>query len=149
MQIRALGLAPAEVVVAGEVIEHLDDPGAFLDGLHELCGDDGVLVLTTPNPSGLLNTFASLANYEINHPDHVVMFTWRTLTTLLRRHEWEPVQTRTFVPVVKESHGGGISARAVRVGGRIVVGLERLLARTGRPFAADGLIVVSRPARDR
>ncbi len=34
--VRALGLGAADVVVAGEVIEHLDDPGAFLDGLHAL-----------------------------------------------------------------------------------------------------------------
>ena len=69
--IRALGLAPADVVIAGEVIEHLDDPGGFLDGLHALLATDGVLIVTTPNASGLVNTFALLANYEVNHPDHV------------------------------------------------------------------------------
>jgi 2-polyprenyl-3-methyl-5-hydroxy-6-metoxy-1,4-benzoquinol methylase len=146
--LRALGLAPADVVIAGEVIEHVDDPGTFLDGLHLLCAHDGVLVLTTPNPNGLLNTFASLGNYEINHPDHVIMFTWRTLTTLLRRHRWEPSETRTFVPVLKDGRAG-TSSRLVRAGGRFVLWLERTLAKAGRPFTADGLIVVSRPAPDR
>jgi 2-polyprenyl-3-methyl-5-hydroxy-6-metoxy-1,4-benzoquinol methylase len=144
-EIRALGLEPADIVIAGEVIEHVDDPGAFLDGLHLLCADHGVLVLTTPNPNGLLNTFALLGNYEINHPDHVVMFTWRTLTTLLRRHAWEPYETRTFVPVLKDGRAG-TSSRALRLGGQFVLWLERSLARVGRPFAADGLIVVARPA---
>ena len=142
--VRALGLEPADVVIAGEVIEHLDDPGAFLDGLHELCAPGGVLILTTPNPTGLLNTFALLAGYEINHPDHVVMFTWRTLTNLMRRHRWETVETHTFVPEPKlDSRGlrGGMLA----MGARFVLWLERTLARFGRSFAADGLIVVARP----
>ncbi len=54
----ALDLAPAEVVVAGEVIEHLDDPGSFLEGLHALVAPGGVLVITTPNAIGLVNTAA-------------------------------------------------------------------------------------------
>ena len=42
--VRALGLAPADLVVAGEVIEHLDDRGPFLDGLHALVAPGGLLV---------------------------------------------------------------------------------------------------------
>jgi 2-polyprenyl-3-methyl-5-hydroxy-6-metoxy-1,4-benzoquinol methylase len=143
-ELTALGLAPADVVIAGEVIEHVDDPGAFLDGLHTLLAPDGVLVLTTPNPSGLINTFALLGGYEINHPDHVIMFTWRTLTTLMGRHGWTTVETRTYVPELKTVDGTGGRERALRAGARFVLWLERSLARVGRPFAADGLIVVAR-----
>jgi len=142
--IRALGLEPADVVIAGEVIEHLDDPGAFLDGLHELCAPGGTLILTTPNPVGLLNTFALLGGYEINHPDHVTMFTWRTLTNLMRRHRWETVETFTFVPEPKLS-GRGLRGTVLATAARFVLWLERTLARFGRSFAADGLIVVARP----
>jgi hypothetical protein len=146
-QLDALGVAPADLVIAGEVIEHLDDPGGFLAGLHPLVGEGGRLVVTTPNAYGLLNVFASLAGREVNHPDHVVMFTWRTLTTLLCRHGWEPVDACTYVPALKEPDTSSLGARAVSLGGRAVVGLERLLGRTINPFAADGLIVVARPAR--
>ena len=34
--VEALGIAPAQLVIAGEVIEHVDDPGSFLSGLHAL-----------------------------------------------------------------------------------------------------------------
>jgi hypothetical protein len=44
--VRSLGLGRAEVVIAGELIEHLDAPGPFLRALHELADE---LVLTTPN----------------------------------------------------------------------------------------------------
>ncbi len=147
--LRALGLAPAEVVLAGEVIEHLDDPGSFLEGVHELVAPDGVLVLSTPNAYGLLNVAASLAGFEVNHPDHVVMFTWRTLTTLLSRHGWETVATATYVPAVKELEGRGARTRALALAARTVLGLERLLGRLGAPFGADGLIVIARPVTGR
>jgi 2-polyprenyl-3-methyl-5-hydroxy-6-metoxy-1,4-benzoquinol methylase len=144
--IEAAGIAPADVVVAGEVIEHLDDPGSFLDGLHHLVAPGGVLVVTTPNATGLVNSFALLGNFEVNHPDHVAMFTCQTLDSMLVRHRWEPFEHRVFLQEVK-SAGATPRDRALTTGARAVLGLERLLARLGRPYAADGLITVSRPAR--
>jgi polysaccharide deacetylase family protein (PEP-CTERM system associated) len=140
--VAALGLEPADLVIAGEVIEHLDDPGAFLAGLHPLVAAGGRLVVTTPNAYGLLNVVASAGGREINHPDHVVMFTWRTLTNLAARHGWVPVETRLYVPRVKAPDGG-----AAAWAGRAVVGAERALGRLGHPYAADGMIVTFRPER--
>ncbi|MEZ5141933.1 MAG: class I SAM-dependent methyltransferase [Acidimicrobiales bacterium] len=144
--VEALGIEPAQLVIAGEVIEHLDDPGSFLAGLHTLLAPGGLMIITTPNAYGLFNVFASLARREINHPDHVVMFTWQTLATMAERHGWEPVETRMYVPSVKLGRGG-LVARALGVLGRFVVGLERLLGRLRRPYAADGMIVVFRSTR--
>ena len=142
----ALGVEPADVVIAGEIIEHLAAPGLFLDAMHALCRPDGTLIITTPNAYGLVNVVASLTRrVEVNHPDHVVMFTWRTLTTLLRRHGWEVIDAVTYVPVVRER---GDRSRLESAAVRMVLGTERLLGRLHRPFAADGLIVVARPAPD-
>jgi SAM-dependent methyltransferase len=141
--IAALGLEPADLVIAGEVIEHLDDPGGFLEGLQSLVGPGGELVITTPNAYGLFNVLASLTRHEINHPDHVVMFTWQTLTNMAGRHGWTPVATHVYVPSMKE----GPTGRALALAGRAAVALERLLARLGRSYAADGLIVRFRSAR--
>jgi len=144
--VRELGLEPAEVIIAGEVIEHVDDPGLFLDAMQALLADDGVLVLTTPNASGLLNVAALLAGYEINHPDHVTRFTWLTLTNLLKRRGFEPIETRTFVPKVKKIPSRKIRARILGLGAELVLWMSRVLGRLGRPFAADGLIVTARRA---
>jgi 2-polyprenyl-3-methyl-5-hydroxy-6-metoxy-1,4-benzoquinol methylase len=141
--VSAAGIAPAEVVVAGEVIEHLDDPGSFLEGVHSLVAPGGVLVVTTPNAAGLFNAFALLANLEVNHPDHVVLFSCRTLDAMLARHRWQAFEHRVFVQQVKSS-GATTRDRVLAGGARVVLGLERLLARVGRPYAADGLIVVAR-----
>lgn len=145
--VKALALDRADVVIAGEVIEHLDDPGAFLDGLHELVRPSGVCVVTTPNATGLVNAVASLANYEVNHPDHVTMYTCRTLDTMLRRHGWDPVEHHVFVQQVKTRTDNTVRSRLFTGGARVVLGLERFLARVGRPYSADGLIVVARPTR--
>jgi SAM-dependent methyltransferase len=141
--VRALGLPPADLVVAGEVIEHLDDPGSFLDGLHALVAPGGLLVVTTPNAAGLVNAAALLGNYEVNHPDHVVLFTCRTLDAMLGRHGWHPVEHAVYLQQVKTGASDARS-RLLTTGARAVLGLERLLARLGRPYAADGLIVTAR-----
>jgi peptidoglycan-N-acetylglucosamine deacetylase len=140
--VHALGLEPAELVIAGEVIEHLDDPGSFLDGLHGLVAPDGRLVITTPNAYGLLNVAASVARVEVNHPDHVVMFTWRTLTALAARHGWQVESTQVYVPAVKDGRG------AIALAGRLATALEALVVRAGHRYGADGLIVTFRAAPD-
>ena len=143
--VRALGLPPADLVVAGEVIEHLDDPGSFLDGLHALVAPGGLLVVTTPNATGLVNAAALLGNFEVNHPDHVVMYTCATLDAMLTRHRWTPVEHAVFLQQVKSS-GTDTRSKVLTAGARAVLGVERLLARLGRPYAADGLIVTARAA---
>lgn len=140
--VAALGLEPAQVVVAGEVIEHLDDSGSFLEGLHSLVEPGGRLIVTTPNASGLLNAgAAALAGFEVNHPDHVTLYSCYTLTNLLARHGWQTDEVATYVPVVKEFSALKGRMRVLGAGAKVVLGTERLLARLGRPYAADGLIV--------
>lgn len=142
-EVTGLGLEPADLVIAGEVIEHLDAPGAFLDAMTALVRPGGRLVLTTPNASGLGNTVAALGGYEINHPDHVTLFSCVTLSTLLGRHGWDVVSTATYVPVLKPIAGRVLLA----AGGRAMLWFERTAARLGAPFVADGLIVEARSTR--
>ncbi|MGB6056821.1 MAG: class I SAM-dependent methyltransferase [Microthrixaceae bacterium] len=143
--VAALGIKPAEVIIAGEIIEHLDDSGSFLDGLHALVEPGGTLVVTTPNSSGLLNAgAAALAGYEVNHPDHVTLYSCFTLTNLLERHGWKVESVATYVPVLKEFSALKGRMKILGAGANAVLGLERLLAKLGRPYAADGLIVVAR-----
>lgn len=146
--VAALGLEPAEVVVAGEIIEHLDDSGSFLEGLHSLVEPGGQLVVTTPNASGLLNAgAAALAGYEVNHPDHVTLYSCFTLTNLLERHGWQLDEVAVYVPVLKEFSALKGRMRVLGAGASTVLALERLLARLGRPYAADGLVVSARSTR--
>jgi len=143
----AIDIEPAEVVIAGEIIEHLDDPGGFLDAMHVLVAPDGLLVLTTPNASGLMNSAAALIGTEVNHPDHVVLFSWRTLTNLLARHGWNHASTSTFVPILKRDPNWTPRWRLMGLAARMLLAVGRVLGRLGAPFVADGLIVECRPAK--
>jgi 2-polyprenyl-3-methyl-5-hydroxy-6-metoxy-1,4-benzoquinol methylase len=135
-----LGLEPAEVVLAGELVEHLDRPGRFLDAVKSLVAPAGVLVLTTPNAHALTNTFGALAGRELVNPDHVSWLSWRTLETLLSRHGWrlEELAYYRFPPV--ES-----GARAPRLVFNVYQFAARPLFRL-RPNLADGLLAVARLA---
>jgi SAM-dependent methyltransferase len=140
--VAALGIDPAQVAVAGEVIEHLDRGGDFLDALHAVVEPGGRLIVTTPNASGLLNAAAAaLAGFEVNHPDHVTLYSCYTLTNLLERHGWCVDEVATYVPVVHDTAGMRRKDRILGAGARVLLSVERTLGRLRRPFAADGLIV--------
>ena len=133
----ALGLAPAEVVVAGELIEHLDLPGAFLDEVGSLVSDGGSLVITTPNAQRLTNVVGALLGRDIVSGEHVGWHSWKTLDTLLRRHGWR-LEELAYYANPSASGGGalGAAARVFRVLARPLLSL--------RPALADGLVAVAR-----
>jgi 2-polyprenyl-3-methyl-5-hydroxy-6-metoxy-1,4-benzoquinol methylase len=73
-------------IVAGELIEHLANPGLFLNGARARLRPDGHLVLTTPNPFGVLYVLAFLKNYrKAFNPHHTCWFDAQTLEQLLVR----------------------------------------------------------------
>lgn len=134
-----LGVAPAEIVFAGELIEHLDRPGAFLEAVKQLVAPGGALVLTTPNGHALTNVLAGFAGRELVNPDHVAWFSWRTLVTLLGRHGWR-IQTLAYYTFPRVQSG----AAAPRVAFNAYQALLRPVFRL-RPNLADGIIAVATP----
>jgi SAM-dependent methyltransferase len=86
---------PFDVVVAGDVIEHLSRPGELLAGASTLVTDDGELIVTCPNAFGLPNYLRFLGGRFREGPDHVVTFTRFTLSNLFLRHGWSVVLINT------------------------------------------------------
>jgi SAM-dependent methyltransferase len=87
-----------DVVVAGELIEHLADPLAFLRQLRRLYAGRE-LVLTTPNATALSNLLLALGSRESNHHDHLAVFSVKTLNTLCLRagfQEWEIIPYHVY-----------------------------------------------------
>lgn len=75
-----------DIVVAGELIEHLPNPLAFLEALRTIDALRGRrLIMTTPNATALHNVLIALARRESTHVDHLLILSYKTLTTLLRR----------------------------------------------------------------
>jgi SAM-dependent methyltransferase len=132
--VAALGLARAEVVIAGEILEHLDAPGPFLRAMRELVGPDGQLVVTTPNAYRLLNFLVPFTGAELVHPDHTAWHSPRTLRTLLERGGWRVEELGYYR--APRRHG----TPAANLARRATAALARI-----RPYWSDGLIAWARP----
>ena len=66
-------LGPFDVVVAGEVIEHLGNPESLLLAARELLGPQGKLILTTPNPFAPWRAVAGMRRQVWENVDHVTL----------------------------------------------------------------------------
>ena len=78
-----------EAIVAGDVIEHLSNPGRFLDNCRRHLEAGGTLLLTTPNakwPTVFLRP----------NPSHALWHDRHTLRHLLERHGFRVVQLRYY-----------------------------------------------------
>lgn len=81
-----------DVIVAGEMIEHLNNPGKFLTGIRRFMSDRTRLVITTVNAyCGMRFLLYGLrgrgGTAEFVHPDHVAYYSYSTLKLLLERHK--------------------------------------------------------------
>jgi SAM-dependent methyltransferase len=116
--------ADAEVIVAGEFIEHLGDPVAFLRMLRQsLPGRE--LIISTPNGPSLANLLMGLIRREPQHPDHLHVFSYKTLNTIFMRagfEAWDIIPYKFYSPEIGARSQGasrlGIAAieRAIRCG---------------------------------
>lgn len=86
-----------EVVVAGEVIEHLSNPGNFLECAKRHLLPGGKLVLTTPNRFNLLVIVqiiksGKVPDYEKDIAKHVLYFDEPAMKAILQRHGFSDIK---------------------------------------------------------
>ncbi|MEO5917134.1 MAG: methyltransferase domain-containing protein [Luteolibacter sp.] len=82
-----LDLTPEfDIVVIGDLIEHLSNPGNMLDGVRRLCRPDTTVVLTTPHAFGLAPFLRHLTGRFVEGRQHVMTFNEQNLTNLVERH---------------------------------------------------------------
>lgn len=73
-----------EIIIAGELIEHLESPLQWLRELGALCPGTRI-VMTTPNATSFLNMALAFANRENCDPDHVAVYSFKTLAKVSSR----------------------------------------------------------------
>ncbi len=78
-----------ELLYGAEVIEHVRDPGAFLDHCHRLLAPRGVLFMTTPDCGHEKRPQPLLAWHSVKPPEHINLFTKAGMAALLGEHGFE------------------------------------------------------------
>jgi 2-polyprenyl-3-methyl-5-hydroxy-6-metoxy-1,4-benzoquinol methylase len=81
-----------ETIIAGDIVEHLNNPGAMLRAMKSRLAPNGVFVLSTPSPFRWYNPLFAIIGHEFNHPHHTAWFSPMTLTTLASRHGYQVVR---------------------------------------------------------
>lgn len=77
-----------DVIVAGEFIEHIENPLEFLrDMKARFAGRE--LIISTPNGVAFANTLLGSIGREVQHHDHLYNFTFKILNTLCLRSGFE------------------------------------------------------------
>ena len=85
------------VIIAGEIIEHLNNPGLFLSGIKRFMDENTDLVITTVNAYCAMRFWiyglrGKGGDNEPVHPDHVAYYSYSTLKLLLERHSLDVKQ---------------------------------------------------------
>jgi len=83
-----------DVIIGGEMIEHLSNPGSFMKGIRRFMRADTKLVITTINAYCAMRFLiygvrGKGGRNEPVHPDHVSYYSYKTLNLLLERHGLE------------------------------------------------------------
>ncbi len=78
-----------DVIVAGDIIEHLEDFHGFLESCKRHMHSDSRLIISTPNPWYWKNIKKAAFRIEVNNnPEHTCWLCVRTLRQLLNRHNF-------------------------------------------------------------
>ena len=81
-----------EVVLAGEIIEHLDNVRGFLASVRRHLAPGGRLVLTTPNAFYVANFVYRLGGHARVHPQHTAWYCDSTLRRVLKTNGFDRVE---------------------------------------------------------
>ena len=87
-----IALSHIDLVVAGDIIEHLGNPGLALERLRAITEPATELVITVPNALGIGLFLRYLRGRAVDGADHRLSFNKYTLTNLLVQAGWEPYE---------------------------------------------------------
>ncbi len=97
-----------DVVIAGDIIEHLSNPGLMLDGIKRFCSSHTLVIITTPNAFGAPNFLRYSTGRFREGAEHVMSFNEQNLVTLLHRHGYSLSELHTcYQPRSMDKHFTG------------------------------------------
>lgn len=131
---------PVDVIVAGEILEHLENPGLFLKSVSDFMDKDrGVLVISVPNAFSLRSFFSVLVKKrELVRSDHNCYFSYITIRNLLRHYNLNIIDTYAYSEISKE----------LSPFKKFIKKFFNYTVFKLSPFSAEGLIIVASKTHD-
>jgi 2-polyprenyl-3-methyl-5-hydroxy-6-metoxy-1,4-benzoquinol methylase len=71
-----------DVITCLDVIEHIDDPKSFMQLAASLLADDGLMVVSTPNYSGVIAKLLGAKDPYMTPPEHITFFSIKGMRTI-------------------------------------------------------------------
>ncbi len=135
-----------DIILAADIIEHLDNPGLFLDELQRVATENTLVVITTPNALNIKTAFYPLARIECVHPDHNLYCSPTTLSTLLEKHGFQIVEMNLYSSVYKPNKGklAGVADRIAKYAFRLLDFVLRYSLVQLFPHFSEGILVQAR-----
>ena len=106
--------SPFPIVTAWEVLEHTINPRAFFKALSENVQEGGLLAISTPLGNGLIARILGERFPMLTPPEHLSLFSRRSLELLAREHGFRSVTTRSFSNLGVESISSGVCKLLLR-----------------------------------
>ncbi len=90
-----------EVIVAGELLEHITDTDGFFRGVTALMSPGTLLAISVPNAYALKRFLRVMCGSELVNREHVCSFSQANVEELCRRHGLGIVETRYYLAEVE------------------------------------------------
>ena len=85
-----------EIVLAGELLEHLDRAGTVLENCRPRMSNNAKMLITVPNAFSIRNLLHVLRGYEKVAPDHVSYYSFSTVRELSERNGFRLQSVRWY-----------------------------------------------------
>ncbi len=72
-----------DLIIAGDVIEHLPNPGLFLQSCNDALAPGGQLLITTINAFNITRFVKAFMSHEAVHSEHTAYYSYKTIDRLL------------------------------------------------------------------
>jgi len=129
-----------DVIMAGELVEHLTNHRAFFDSIKRHLMPNGIFVASVPNANSLNYFVQTLVfGHEVDAWDHAVFFTPTTASVLLKKCGMTPIDIVVYQP----DHIFHHEKLSRKVAARIFNGIQQGVCKI-RPTLGRGLIFAAK-----
>ena len=84
-----------DVIVAGDIIEHLSNPGLMLDGIKRFCNSNTTVIISTTHAFSLMNFVRYLFGRFHEGGEHYMTFNIQNVLNLLDKHGYNVISIDT------------------------------------------------------